>query len=59
LISFSVAVLALAALGTVLLIFASRRATLRQVNASLMVIGEQLKQLRQTNNPEASAGGLA
>jgi hypothetical protein len=47
LIAFSVAVMAVAALTTVLLILASRRATLRQVNASLVEISEQLKQLRQ------------
>jgi hypothetical protein len=47
LIAFSVAVMAVAALSTVLLILASRRATLRQVNASLAEISEQLKQLRQ------------
>jgi uncharacterized membrane protein YbhN (UPF0104 family) len=46
-IAFSVAVLAAAALCTVLLVFTSRRATLRQVNASLLEISEQLKQLRQ------------
>jgi hypothetical protein len=46
LIAFSVAVLALAALGTVLLLLASRRATLRQVNASLLEIAEQLQRLR-------------
>jgi hypothetical protein len=47
LIGWSVFVLALAALCTVLLLFASRRATLRQVNASLLEVAEQLKQLRQ------------
>ena len=41
----SVAILALAALGTFLLVLASRRATLRQVNASLVSISEQLRQL--------------
>lgn len=46
-VAVSVATLTLAALGTVLLVFASRRATLRQVNASLVEISEQLKQLRQ------------
>jgi len=38
--------LTLAALSTVLLVLASRRATLRQINASLTEISEQLKQLR-------------
>jgi hypothetical protein len=42
----AVGLLTLAALGTVLLLFASRRATLRQVNASLLEISEQLRQLR-------------
>lgn len=46
LLSISVAVLALAAIGTVLLVFMSRRATLRQMNASLIQISEQLKELR-------------
>ena len=46
LLSISVAVLALAAIGTVLLVFTSRRATLRQMNASLIQISEQLKELR-------------
>ena len=41
----SVAILALAALGTFLLVLASRRATLRQVNASLTLISDQLRQL--------------
>ena len=41
----SVAILALAALGTFLLVLASRRATLRQVNASLTSISDQLRQL--------------
>jgi hypothetical protein len=47
LIAFSVAVMAVAALCTVFLILASRRATLRQINASLVEIGEQLKRLGQ------------
>ena len=41
----SVAILALAALGTFLLVHASRRATLNQVNASLALISDQLRQL--------------
>jgi hypothetical protein len=45
--AISVAILGVATLCTVLLVFASRRATLRQVNASLLEISEQLKQLRQ------------
>jgi hypothetical protein len=39
--------LLLAAICTVLLILLSRRATLRQINASLVEISAQLKQLRQ------------
>ena len=41
-----VATMLLATLCTVLLVFSSRRATLRQVNASLLEISEQLRQLR-------------
>jgi hypothetical protein len=37
----------LAALSTVWLVFASRRATLRQVNAQLAEISEQLRQIQQ------------
>ena len=43
----ALAVLSLAALATVFLVLASRRATLRQVNASLLEISEQLRLLRQ------------
>jgi hypothetical protein len=50
-VAISVAVLALAALGTVFLIFASHAATIRRVNASLIEISEQLKRLRQTDLP--------
>jgi hypothetical protein len=39
----SVAIIALAALGTFLLVLASRRVTLRQVNASLRLISERLE----------------
>jgi hypothetical protein len=42
----AVGALVLAALCTVLLVFSSRRATLRQINASLLAICEQLRQLR-------------
>jgi hypothetical protein len=38
----------LAALSTIMLIFASRRATLRQVNANLLEVSEQLRQLQHT-----------
>jgi uncharacterized membrane protein YjgN (DUF898 family) len=43
----SVGLLGLAALGTLFLVRASRRATLRQVSASLLQISEQLEKLRQ------------
>jgi hypothetical protein len=49
--------LLLAALCTVLLILLSRRATLRQINASLLEISEQLKALGQlpaSRTPEAT-----
>ena len=45
-IAFSVFVTTLAAFLTVLLILATRRATLRQVNANLAEICEQLRQMR-------------
>lgn len=48
LIALSVAALSLTAFFTVLLILASRRATLRQINASLLEVSEQLKQIRPT-----------
>jgi hypothetical protein len=49
--------LLLAAVCTVLLILVSRRATLRQINASLVEISEQLKQLRLAapNDPRGPA----
>jgi hypothetical protein len=43
----SVGLLGLAALLTILLVLASRRATLRQINANLLVISEQLKELQR------------
>lgn len=46
LVGASIFSLMLAALSTVLLIFTSRRATLRQVSTSLREISEQLKQLQ-------------
>jgi hypothetical protein len=46
-ITVSIGVLALAAGSTVFLVLASRRATLRQINASLLEISDQLKQLRK------------
>lgn len=47
-VAISVAILALAALGTVFMVFASRGATIRHVNAALLDISEQLKQLKQS-----------
>lgn len=52
LLAASVGVLALAALGTVLLVFTARRATIRQVNATLIDISDQLKHLPNTNERE-------
>lgn len=43
--SLSFAILVVAGLATVLLVFRSRRATLRQINANLLQISEQLKQV--------------
>lgn len=43
----ALAVLTMAALATVFLVLASRRATLRQVNASLLEISEQVRLLRK------------
>lgn len=40
-----------AGLATVLLLFRSRRATLRQINANLLQISEQLKQMRPGAGP--------
>lgn len=53
----SVVSLLLAALCTVLLVFSSRRATLRQINLSLLAISEQLRQMRPMAHGE-SAGEL-
>jgi hypothetical protein len=50
-VAISVGVLALAALSTVFLGFAAHAATIRRVNATLIEISEQLKQLRQTGPP--------
>ena len=43
----SVGLLSFACLATVVLVVASRRATLRQINSSLLEISQQLKELRQ------------
>jgi hypothetical protein len=59
----SVAILALAALGTFLLVHASRRATLNQVNACLALISDQLRHLSRDvattrdETPAATARG--
>jgi hypothetical protein len=60
----ALAFLLLAILCTVMLVFAARRATLRQVNANLMEISQQLKQLQQSlmsqaSRPAGSSGPLA
>jgi hypothetical protein len=46
--SLSFALLVAAGLATVLLVFRSRRATLRQINANLLQISEQLKRMSGT-----------
>ena len=48
----SIIAVLLAAVCTVLLVGASRRATLRQINANLTKISEQLASLRQTSPPD-------
>jgi hypothetical protein len=53
----SVAVLALASLGTFLLVLATRRATLRQINASLVLISQRLERLQELR--EHPPGGPA
>jgi hypothetical protein len=47
-VGWGVAVLAMAALCTLLLVRVSRQATLRQLNASLLAISEQLRQIQPT-----------
>jgi hypothetical protein len=47
----AVPALLLAALGTVWLVFSSRRATLNQINLSLAEISDQLRQMRQQLRP--------
>ena len=51
----SAAVLALAALGTFLLVLDTRRATLRQINASLVLISQRLERLQDLR--EQGPGG--
>jgi hypothetical protein len=52
-----ISALLLAAVSTVLLVVASRRATLRQINASLLAISEQLK--HWPPSPAAEQGDAA
>ena len=47
----AVPALLLAALGTVWLVFSSRRATLNQINLSLAQISEQIRQMRRAVGP--------
>jgi hypothetical protein len=54
----SVAILALAALGTFLLVHASRRATLNQVNASLALIANRLQQLSRDDDQPLPPGPI-
>jgi len=49
-VTFSVGILSLAALATVFLVLASRRATLRQINASLLEISQQLRELKAASS---------
>lgn len=59
-IAASFAALTLAALCTVLLVLASRRATLHQINTNLAEISEQLKHLRLApSNPSSGPTGTA
>ncbi len=46
-VTVSVGILGLAALSTVFLVLSSRKATLRQINASLLEISQQIKDLKQ------------
>lgn len=52
----AVGLLALSALGTVILVHATRRATLRQIQVSLADISAQLADLRQRTADPASGG---
>jgi ABC-type Fe3+ transport system permease subunit len=54
-VTMSVGVTCLAVLASVLLNRASRRATLRQINASLMEISQQLKELKESSGPPSTA----
>jgi hypothetical protein len=52
-VTVSVGILGLAAISTVFLVLASRRATLRQINASLLEISQQLKTLQPPSIPKS------
>ncbi len=54
-VAFSVGLTCMAVLSSVLLSRASRRATLRQINASLLEISEQLKELRKASPPPTAS----
>lgn len=54
-VAFSVGLTCLAVLASVMLSRASRRATLRQINASLLEISDQLKELRRGSPPPPAA----
>lgn len=58
LLAIAVILLAAASLGTVLLVHASRRATLRQIQASLSAIAEQLAEIQRGRNmiPPTASG---
>ena len=51
-VTVSVGIVCLAILASMLLNLASRRATLRQINASLLEISQQLKELKQPPKPQ-------
>ena len=57
LLAAAVALLALSALGTMLLVHATRRATLRQIQVGLADISAQLADLRQRTSAGASPSG--
>jgi hypothetical protein len=54
-VTFSVGLTCMAVLASVLLNRASRQATLRQINASLLEISNQLKELRQITTPPSKS----
>ena len=56
-VAVSVALLGAGTLVTVTLVIFHRRVTLRQINASLAQISEQLRELQAAKSPEAPTGG--